>query len=57
MAAVTAAMPLAVARAASAPSKAAMRCSNMATVGLENRAYTKPGSSPLKRAAHSSAVS
>jgi O-succinylhomoserine sulfhydrylase len=38
MAAVTAAMPLAVARAASAPSNAAMRCSNMATVGLENRA-------------------
>ncbi len=33
MAAVTAAMPLAVARAASAPSNAAMRCSNMATVG------------------------
>jgi hypothetical protein len=57
MAAVTAAMPLAVARAASAPSNAAMRCSNMATVGLENRAYTKPGSSPLNRAAHSSAVS
>ena len=37
-AAVTAAMPLAVARAASAPSKAAMRASNIATVGLENRA-------------------
>ena len=37
--AVTAAMPLAVARAASAPSSSAMRCSNMATVGLEKREY------------------
>jgi hypothetical protein len=32
---VTAAMPLAVARAASAPSNSAMRRSNMVTVGLE----------------------
>jgi hypothetical protein len=31
-------MPLAVARAASQPSKAAMRFSNMVTVGLEKRA-------------------
>jgi len=30
-------MPVAVARAASAPSNAAMRRSNMATVGLEKR--------------------
>jgi uncharacterized protein YggE len=35
--AVTAAMPLAVARAASAPSSSAMRRSNIATVGLEKR--------------------
>ena len=34
---VTAAMPVAVARAASAPSSAAMRCSNIVTVGLEKR--------------------
>ncbi len=34
---VTAAMPLAVARAASAPSNSTMRRSNMATVGLEKR--------------------
>jgi hypothetical protein len=32
---VTAAMPLDVARAASAPSSKAIRCSNMSTVGLE----------------------
>ena len=49
MAAVTAAMPVAVARADSAPSSKAIRCSNMATVGLEKREYMKPGSSPLKR--------
>jgi hypothetical protein len=36
-AAVTAAMPVAVARAACAPSTAAIRASNMATVGLEKR--------------------
>ena len=35
----TAAMPVAVARAASAPSSAHMRCSNMVTVGLEKREY------------------
>ena len=35
IAAVTAAMPLAVARAASAPSSSAMRSSNIDTVGLE----------------------
>ena len=35
--AVTAAIPLAVARAASAPSMSAIRCSNIATVGLEKR--------------------
>ncbi len=34
---VTAAMPVAVARAASAPSNSRMRSSNMATVGLEKR--------------------
>ena len=39
MAAVTAAMPVAVARAASAPSSAAMRASNIDTVGLEKREY------------------
>ena len=33
--AVTADMPLAVPRAASAPSSAHMRCSNMSTVGFE----------------------
>jgi hypothetical protein len=37
MAAVTAAMPVAVAQAASAPSSEAMRSSNMVTVGLEKR--------------------
>ena len=36
-AAATAAIPVAVARAASAPSSAAMRSSNMATVGLPKR--------------------
>ena len=36
---VTAAMPVASARAASAPSNAAMRCSNMLTVGLAKREY------------------
>ena len=36
---VTAAMPVATARAASAPSNSAMRCSNMFTVGLANREY------------------
>jgi hypothetical protein len=34
---VTAAMPVAVARAASAPSSSIMRCSNIATVGLAKR--------------------
>ena len=38
-AALTAAMPLAVARATGAPSSAAMRSSNIATVGLEKRLY------------------
>ena len=38
-ASVTAAMPVAVARAASAPSNAAMRSSNIATVGLAKREY------------------
>ena len=38
MAAVTAAIPVAVARAASAPSSAAMRLSNIAIVGFEKRA-------------------
>ena len=37
IAVVTAAMPVAVARAASAPSSSIMRCSNIDTVGLENR--------------------
>jgi hypothetical protein len=32
-------MPVAVARAASAPSNAAMRASNIATVGLAKREY------------------
>ena len=50
IASVTAAMPVAVERASSAPSKSAMRCSNMRTVGLEKREYWKPGISPLKRA-------
>ncbi len=36
---VTAAIPVAVARAACAPSSAVMRCSNMVTVGLEKRVY------------------
>jgi hypothetical protein len=36
---VTAAIPVAVARAAAAPSSAAMRCSNIVTVGLEKREY------------------
>ena len=35
--AVTAAIPLAVARAASAPSSSAIRCSNIDTVGLAKR--------------------
>ena len=56
-AAVTAAMPVAVARAASAPSSSAMRRSNMATVGLAKREYMKPGASPLKRASACSIVS
>ena len=34
---VTAAMPVAVARAACAPSSSIMRCSNIVTVGLEKR--------------------
>jgi hypothetical protein len=34
---VTAAMPVAVARAASAPSSSIIRCSNIATVGLAKR--------------------
>ena len=38
-AAVTAAMPVAVARATSAPSISAIRSSNMVTVGLEKREY------------------
>ena len=42
-------MPVAVARAASAFSNAAMRSSNIATVGLAKREYWKPGSSFLKR--------
>jgi len=39
IAVVTAAMPVAVARADSAPSSAAMRASNIDTVGLEKREY------------------
>ena len=35
----TAAMPVAVARATAAPSSAAMRSSNMDTVGLPKRLY------------------
>ena len=46
-----AAMPLAVARAVSAPSSAAMRVSNISTVGFEKREYWWPGSSPVNRAA------
>jgi hypothetical protein len=37
IASVTAAIPVAVARAASAPSNSAMRCSNIDTVGLAKR--------------------
>ena len=57
MEAVTAAMPVAVARAASAPSSKAMRCSNMATVGLPKREYWKPGDSPVNRASACSMLS
>ena len=55
MAAVTAAMQVAVARASSAPSRMRMRSSNMETVGLEKREYWNPGSSFLKRASACSA--
>ena len=48
---------MAVARAASAPSSSIMRRSNIETLGLEKREYRKPGSSPLKRASHCSALS
>ncbi len=39
IASVTAAMPVDSARAASAPSNSAMRCSNIVTVGLAKREY------------------
>jgi len=52
---VTAAMPVAAARATSAPSRRRMRSSNMVTVGLAKREYWKPGSSFLKRASACSA--
>ena len=54
--AVTAAMPLAVARATGAPSSAAMRASNMDDGGIAEAGIVKP-SAPLKRASASSAVS
>ena len=50
-------MPVAVARPTGAPSSAAIRSSNIETVGLPKREYWKPPTSPLKRASASSAVS
>ena len=51
----TAAMPVAVANAAGAPSRADMRCSNMRTVGLPNREYMNRSISSAKACAASSA--
>ena len=56
-AAVTAAMPLAVARAASAPSSMAIRARTSSTVGLRSANKCKPGSVPLNRASAASMVS
>ena len=57
IAAVTAAMPVAVARQASAPSNEAIRASSIAVVGLPSRPYWKPGSVFRKRPSACAALS